>query len=80
MVILEEWKREGNEAHIFPLQTQQSMAERWGVTRQNIAAWSKRHEDFPKELEGIIADTKGAPKVYPLYEVEQYENIRGLVK
>jgi hypothetical protein len=70
----------GREAHIFPLQTLQSMAERWGVSRQNVAAWAKRHDDFPKELAGIIEQTSKTPKVYPLYAVEQYEQMRGLVK
>jgi hypothetical protein len=80
MLILEEWLRDGREYHVFPLQTIQSMAERWGVSRQNVVAWSKRHEDFPKELTGIIEQTAKTPKVYALYEVERYETIRGLVK
>lgn len=65
---------------VFPLQTIQSMAERWGVSRQNVYAWSKRHDDFPKELEGIIEKTDMTPKVYALKDVERYERNRGLLK
>lgn len=64
----------------FPLQTIQSMAERWRVSRQNVAAWAQRHNDFPKELDGIIEKTGKTPKVYALCDVLKYENVRGLLK
>ena len=63
---------------VFPLQTQMSMAERWGVSRQNIAARAKRHKDFPKELEGLIEKTAKTPKVYAYADVIAYEYNRGL--
>ena len=63
--------------NVFPLQTNQSLAERWGVTKQNIYAWSRRHDDFPKPIEGVI---DRSTKVYPMYEVERYEKLRGLNK
>jgi hypothetical protein len=63
---------------VFPLQTIQSMAERWGVKRQTVANWAARYNDFPKPLKGLIVETAKTPTVYPLYEVERYEKARGL--
>lgn len=65
---------------IFPLQTQRSLTDRWGVNRSVVANWAKRHDDFPKEVEGIIEKTAKTPKVYALCDVEAYEKKRGLVK
>jgi hypothetical protein len=65
---------------VFPLQTIQSMAERWGVSKQAVNNWSVRHNDFPKPLEGVIEQTAKTPKVYPLYAVIRYENLKGLKK
>lgn len=65
---------------VFPLQTQTSMAERWGVSRPLVAAWSQRHNDFPKELEGLIEKTAKTPKVYAYEDVIKYEHNRGLDK
>ncbi len=65
---------------IFPLQTQMSLSKRWGVSRQMVANWAHRHDDFPKEIEGIIAKTSKTPKVYAIADVEKYEKLRGLIK
>lgn len=65
---------------LFPLQTIQSMAERWGVTRQMVNNWSERHDDFPTPLKGLITETAKTPNVYPLNEVEEYEKARGIIK
>ena len=63
---------------VFPLQTIQSMAERWGVHRNAVSNWMNRHSNFPQPLEGIIEKTGKTPKVFPLYEIERYEKERGL--
>lgn len=68
------------ELHIFPLQTIQSMSERWGKSRQNVAMWAQRDPNFPKQLDGIIEKTSKTPRVYPLHEVERFEQEKGLVK
>lgn len=65
---------------IFPLQTIQSMAERWGKTRQQVYAWSIRDDNFPVPIDGIIEKTAQTPSVYPLYEIERYEKMKGLRK
>lgn len=65
---------------IFPLQTIQSMAERWGVSKQTVNNWAARHGNFPKAVEGLIAPTAKTPTVYPLHAVKQYEKERGLLK
>jgi hypothetical protein len=61
---------------IFPLQTIQSMAERWGLHRHNVENWRHRHADFPKPIEGLVDG--GRVHFYPLYEVLRYEQARGL--
>lgn len=66
--------------NIFPLQTIQSMAERWGVTRQTVNNWIARHDDFPEPIEGLITKTAKTPNVYPLHEVERYEKVKELLK
>jgi hypothetical protein len=66
--------------NIFPLHTLQSMAERWGLSRQAVYFRSTEHKDFPQPIEGIIEKTARTPNVYPLYEVRRYENARGLKK
>lgn len=68
---------EGLRYKVFPLQTIQSLSERWNVSRQLVYTWSQSHLDFPKPIEGIITATAKTPTVYPLYEVERYENLRG---
>lgn len=65
---------------VFPLLTQQAMAERWGVSKQVVANWAQRREDFPKELEGLIVKTAKTPKVYAYADVIKYEHNRGLGK
>lgn len=62
--------------NIFPLQTIQSMAERWGVSRQTVVNWSNRNDDFPRELDGLIEQTAKTPKVYALCDVLKYEQQR----
>lgn len=59
----------------FPLFTKQALAERWGVDRQTVQNWSKRHIDFCEPVEGLVV---GAGSYYPLYEVVEYEIRRGL--
>jgi hypothetical protein len=66
------------ESRIFPLQTIQSMSKRWGVTNQVLNNWRLRHSDFPKEIVGLVEKTPGLPRLFPLYEVEAYERVRGL--
>lgn len=63
---------------MFPLQTVQSLSERWGVTPEAVNTWRKRHTNFPKEIHGIVAQTKGSRRLFPLYEVRRYEQERGL--
>ena len=60
---------------IFPLQTIQSLADRWKVNRHNVENWRNRHMDFPQPIEGFI---EGKGPFYPLYEVIQYEQARGI--
>jgi hypothetical protein len=64
---------------IFPLQTIQSMAERWGLTKQAVAMRAQRDPIFPRPLDGMIAETKGAPKVFALCDVKKYEKEKGLL-
>lgn len=71
------FKRLAND-DIFPLQTIQSLAIRWGVSNQVVTNWLNRHSDFPKPLEGIIEQTPGAPKVFALSDVGIYEKVRGI--
>jgi hypothetical protein len=59
----------------FPFYTKQALAERWGVSRQVVNDRYKRHDDFPKPVEGLI---KGGGPYYPLYEIMRYEALRGL--
>ena len=63
---------------IFPLQTIQSMAERWGVSRQAVNNWATRHDDFPKPLEGVIVATARTPLVFSNADMLKYEQKRGL--
>lgn len=65
---------------MFPLQTVQSLADRWRVNRNVVVNWSQRHNDFPKPINGIIAETKKNKKVYALCDIEKYEKLRGLLK
>lgn len=65
--------------NVFPLQTIQSMAERWGKSRQSVAMAAQRDPRFPRQLDGIIEQTAKTPRVYPLYEVERYEQEKGLI-
>lgn len=65
---------------ILPFQTIQSMAERWGISRQLVYRWSTEYNDFPKALGGVIEQTSKTPKVYPFYAVEKYEKLKGLGK
>lgn len=69
-------------AHIdqkfFPLQTFQSMADRWGLTRQNVWMKFKQDAEFPREVSGIITRTARTPKVFSMHDVLRYEKLRGL--
>lgn len=65
--------------NIFPLQTLQSLAERWNVQKQLVYKWSKTHLDFPKPIKGLIASTEKTPvpTVFALNDIERYEKLRG---
>jgi hypothetical protein len=72
---------------LFPLYTKKDLAERWGESIQVVNNWSNRHKDFPKALSGILAKEPegkrmgggaGVGGLYPLYEVERYEQARGM--
>jgi hypothetical protein len=65
---------------IFPLHTLQSMANRWGVDKQDVQNWKKRDKEFPWPMVGIVAETKRTSALYPLFAVEKYEQLRDLVK
>jgi hypothetical protein len=64
-----------NETDFFPFYTKQALAERWGVSRQVVNDRNRRHDDFPKPVEGLI---KGGGPYYPLYEIMRYEAARGV--
>jgi hypothetical protein len=77
----------GASVGLFPLYTKKDMAERWGESIQVVNNWSNRHEDFPKALSGILAKEPqgkrmgggaGVGGLYPFYEIERYEQARGL--
>jgi hypothetical protein len=55
------------------------MAERWGLTKQAVAMRAQRDPIFPRPLDGMIAETKGAPKVFALCDVKKYEKEKGLL-
>lgn len=57
----------------YPLQTIQSLADRWGVTRQLVNFWRTTHADFPTPQEGMITPTAKTPLLFSIKEVEQYE-------
>lgn len=65
---------------IFPLQTIQSMAERWGVARQTVNNWMLRHPDFPKPAVGFLVATARTPLVFANVDMLRYERNRGLLK
>lgn len=65
---------------IFPMQTIQSMAERWGVHRNVVTNWAMRDAHFPQALSGVITPTSRTPRVYALNDVERYEKLKGLGK
>lgn len=76
MKALEEIEEQGIAAGVFPFYTTQALAERWGLKdRRLVNNWSKRHEDFPKPVQGLI---KGGGPYYPLYEIVRYEEKRGM--
>jgi len=58
---------------IFPLYTQRSLRERWGVGRNVITNRKNRDSDFPKPIQGLIVTGYNDGEIYPAYEVEQYE-------
>lgn len=62
----------------LPLQTIQSMAERWGVQAQVVNNWRARHDDFPHPIEGIIEKTARTPLVFSNEDVRRYERNRKL--
>lgn len=65
--------------NIFPLQTNGSLAKRWGVSSQSVINWSKRHNDFPKPIQGYVDENvKGT--FFAMCDVEVYEKKRGLNK
>jgi predicted DNA-binding transcriptional regulator AlpA len=51
--------------------TKADMAKRWGVSRQVVHNWSKRHEDFPQPVDRI-----GMTPVFSIADVERYEKMR----
>ena len=65
---------------LFPLQTVQSMAERWGMKKQAVNWRRVNHLDFPQPMDGVIAKTKGSAQVFPMYAVKEYERKHGLMK
>ena len=66
-------------SNIFPLQTNGSLAKRWGVSSQSVINWSKRHNDFPKPVQGYVDENvKGT--FFAMCDVESYEKRRGLIK
>lgn len=69
---------DGYATGVFPLQTNQSLADRWGLSRQTVHSYSTKHPDFPKPIEGIIAETAKPVKVYAFNDVRRYEKARGL--
>lgn len=63
---------------IFPLHTMQSMADRWGITKQNVNNRRRDDKQFPKPVVGLVVETKRAATLFPLFEIERYEKVRGL--
>lgn len=61
----------------FPLQTIQSMAERWGRRKQFVYRKYRTDLEFPKPVEGIITETAMTPKLFAMHDVERYEKLRG---
>jgi hypothetical protein len=79
MVIVSEKTKALNEhlgEEVFPLQTVQSLTDRWKVSKHAVENWRARHADFPKPIEGFIEGSRA--RFYPLYEVIRYEQARGL--
>lgn len=64
----------------FPLQTIQSMAERWGRRKQFVYRKYRTDLEFPKPVEGIITETAMTPKLFAMHDVERYEKLRGYYK
>jgi hypothetical protein len=74
----------GTEKRLFPLFTAVTMAERWNVSTSTVRNWQKRYDDFPKPIKGIVAERKNyraynGTEYFPFYEVERYEEERGLL-
>lgn len=67
-----------NGKRIFPLFTIQSLSERWGVHRNIVTNWAKRHSNFCEPIAGVVTETKRTPKYYPYYEVIRYEKEKDL--
>lgn len=51
------------------------MATRWGVTRQVVSNWSKRHDNFPNE---VMRVDNGRMPLYDENDVLKYEKEREL--
>ena len=65
---------------IIPFMTIKAMGERWGMDRHKTYNLSRRDEDFPKPIQGVLKGLSHSEKVYPFYEVERYEKEKGLIK
>lgn len=65
---------------IFPLQTVQSMADRWKMSRQSVAMRVQRDPHFPRPVDGLIARTSRTPRVFSFDEVKAYEEEKGLYR
>jgi hypothetical protein len=62
---------------VFPLQTTQSMAERWGVSKHIVNHWAMER-DFPTPVHGVVEKTSMTSRLYSLVDVERYEKLKGL--
>lgn len=65
----------------FPLQTFNSMADRWDKTRQHVRYLWETDPAFPKEETDLIEQTENKPlRVFSYDDVKKYEKIRGYGK
>jgi hypothetical protein len=55
--------------------TKVDLGMRWGVSRQVVNNWSKRHEDFPAPVQYV---SNGAIPLYKESDIRKYEEKRGL--
>jgi hypothetical protein len=55
--------------------TQRDISDRWGVSKQVISNWKKRHEDFPKPDQFVSG---GTIALYLESDIKNYEEKRGI--